>query len=92
MSAGTGAGAAEEVLGAGQQVGFADGRLGRPVAIDAAAALAWRQGWLSFYRRPLAEVLDELARYYPDAFSCSTTRSAASRSAAASAATIPKPR
>ncbi|EPU4845248.1 FecR family protein [Pseudomonas aeruginosa] len=65
VSAGTGAGAAEEVLGAGQQVGFADGRLGRPVAIDAAAALAWRQGWLSFYRRPLAEVLDELARYYP---------------------------
>ena len=53
------------VLGAGQQVGFADGKLGRPVAIDAAAALAWRQGWLSFYRRPLAEVLDELARYYP---------------------------
>ncbi len=65
VSAGTGAGAAEEVLGAGQQVGFADGKLGRPVAIDAAAALAWRQGWLSFYRRPLAEVLDELARYYP---------------------------
>ena len=58
-------GRAEEVLGAGQQVGFADGKLGRPVAIDAAAALAWRQGWLSFYRRPLAEVLDELARYYP---------------------------
>ncbi|PAZ18026.1 DUF4974 domain-containing protein [Pseudomonas aeruginosa] len=27
--------------------------------------MAWRQGWLSFYRRPLAEVLDELARYYP---------------------------
>ncbi|PBD21310.1 iron dicitrate transport regulator FecR, partial [Pseudomonas aeruginosa] len=31
VSAGTGAGAAEEVLGAGQQVGFAAGKLGRPV-------------------------------------------------------------
>ncbi|PTC39201.1 Iron siderophore sensor protein [Pseudomonas paraeruginosa] len=40
VSAGTGAGAAEEVLGAGQQVGFADGELGRPVAVNDAAALA----------------------------------------------------
>ncbi|WP_258050682.1 FecR family protein, partial [Pseudomonas aeruginosa] len=52
------------VIEAGQRVRFDRQRIG-PVESASEAALAWRQGWLSFYRRPLAEVLDELARYYP---------------------------
>lgn len=34
------------------------------MAIDAATVLARRRGWPGFYRRPLAETLDELACYY----------------------------
>lgn len=33
--------------------------------VDANAASAWREGRLVFERRPLAEVLDEVARYHP---------------------------
>ena len=27
--------------------------------------LAWRQGWLNYYRAPLADVVNDLGRYYP---------------------------
>ncbi|WP_160288803.1 FecR family protein [Pseudomonas knackmussii] len=57
-------GAPEVVLGAGEQVAFA-AQLGAPESADSRAALAWRQGWLSFYRAPLGEVLERLAPYYP---------------------------
>jgi len=53
------------VLQAGQRVAFADGRLEAPETVDSAAALAWRQGWLSFYHAPLGEVLERLGDYYP---------------------------
>lgn len=58
------AGAPEVVLGAGEQVAFT-AQLGTPESADSRAALAWRQGWLSFYRVPLGEVLERLAPYYP---------------------------
>ncbi|KAF1066472.1 MAG: Protein FecR [Pseudomonas citronellolis] len=59
------AGAPEVVLAAGEQASFAGAQLSPAAPVDASAALAWRQGWLSVYRRPLAEVLDDLGRYYP---------------------------
>jgi len=56
---------APRVLTADQQVSYADGVSGNPLAVDTAALTAWRDGRLSFYRAPLGEVLDELRRYYP---------------------------
>ncbi|WP_271410072.1 FecR family protein [Pseudomonas sp. Q1-7] len=55
----------QQILGAGQQVAFANGEAGRVATVDTAAQLAWREGRLSFYRAPLGEVLAELDRYYP---------------------------
>ncbi|MDH4580419.1 FecR family protein [Pseudomonas sp. BN415] len=55
----------QQVLGAGQQVHFADSRTGTVEAVDAPAQLSWREGRLTFYRAPLGEVLVELDRYYP---------------------------
>lgn len=57
------AGAPEVVLGAGERVSFG-ATLGAPEAADGRAALAWRQGWLTFYRAPLGEVLERLAPWY----------------------------
>ena len=33
--------------------------------VDSETRLAWRQGWLNYYQAPLAQVVDELSRYYP---------------------------
>ncbi|MCY1417852.1 FecR protein [compost metagenome] len=55
----------QQVLGAGQQVAFANGEAGAVESVDTAAQLSWREGRLSFYRAPLGEVLAELDRYYP---------------------------
>ncbi|MEK1941630.1 MAG: FecR domain-containing protein, partial [Pseudomonas sp.] len=35
-------------------------------AVDSEASLAWRQGWLTFYQMPLAQVLDDVQRYSPN--------------------------
>lgn len=55
----------QQVLGAGQQVAFADGQAGTVETVDASAQLSWREGRLTFYRTPLGEVLGDLDRYYP---------------------------
>nr|WP_225779217.1 FecR domain-containing protein [Pseudomonas sp. Marseille-Q3773] len=58
-------GAARRELMANQQVAYAAGRLGDPVAVDGDTRLAWRQGWLNYYQVPLAQVVEDLGRYYP---------------------------
>lgn len=55
----------EVVLGAGERVSIDGIHLDDAQPADAQAALAWRQGWLTFYRAPLGEVLERLGTYYP---------------------------
>ncbi|MGC4012600.1 MAG: FecR family protein [Pseudomonas sp.] len=55
----------EVVLGAGERISIDGTALGDAQPADAQAALAWRQGWLTFYRAPLGEVLERLGTYYP---------------------------
>ncbi|MCY1285105.1 FecR protein [compost metagenome] len=47
----------------GDQVLVRNGRLGRPVQVDANSVAAWTEGRLVFNRTPLAEVLDVIQRY-----------------------------
>lgn len=58
-------GAEQQVLGADQQVAYSAGHARALQAIDAQAQLAWRQGWLNYYKAPLADVVQDLQRYYP---------------------------
>ena len=58
-------GAEQQVLGADQQVAYSAGHARALQAIDAQAQLAWRQGWLNYYKAPLADVVQDLRRYYP---------------------------
>ena len=58
-------GAEQQVLGADQQVAYSAGHARALHAIDAQAQLAWRQGWLNYYKAPLADVVQDLRRYYP---------------------------
>lgn len=58
-------GAEQQVLGADQQVAYSAGHARALQAIDAQAQLAWRQGWLNYYKAPLVEVVQDLQRYYP---------------------------
>lgn len=58
-------GAEQQVLGADQQVAYSAGHARALQAIDAQAQLAWRQGWLNYYKVPLADVVQDLRRYYP---------------------------
>ena len=58
-------GAEQQVLGADQQVAYSAGHVRALQAIDAQAQLAWRQGWLNYYKVPLADVVQDLRRYYP---------------------------
>ncbi|MDX9666964.1 FecR family protein [Pseudomonas sp. P5_152] len=60
-----GKGAEQQVLGADQQVAYSAGHARVLQAIDAQAQLAWRQGWLNYYKAPLADVVQDLQRYYP---------------------------
>lgn len=60
-----GAGQAQQVLTANQQVEYHDGQAGRVHGVDSQNSLAWRQGWLNYYEVPLSQVVDDLARYYP---------------------------
>ncbi|MFP3517397.1 FecR family protein [Pseudomonas sp. SIMBA_077] len=55
----------QQVLTADQQVAYASGRADSVHRIDSAAQLAWRTGWLTYYKTPLVEVISDLKRYYP---------------------------
>ena len=58
-------GATQQILLGGQQLAYADG-VSQPLhSVDSEAQLAWRQGWLNFYKQPMAEVVKDLGRYYP---------------------------
>ncbi|MGC5702505.1 FecR family protein [Pseudomonas sp. NFXW11] len=58
-------GAPQQVLGAGQQVAYSQGQAQPQHGVDSEAQLAWRQGWLNYYHAPLAEVVEDLRRYFP---------------------------
>lgn len=57
--------AVQQVLTAGQQVSYGEGAAQTLHAVDSEAQLAWRQGWLNYYKSPLADVVEDLRRYYP---------------------------
>ncbi len=52
-------------LTANQQVAYGAGRMGETLSVDSDNRLAWRQGWLNYYQVPLAQVVEDLGRYYP---------------------------
>ncbi|WP_017904235.1 FecR family protein [Pseudomonas asplenii] len=58
-------GAARQVLSANQQQAYADGAAQPLHTVDSDMQLAWRQGWLNYSKASLAEVVDDLRRYYP---------------------------
>src|SRR6218665_626065 len=58
-------GAEPQVLTADQQISYQQGVAGTLHGVDGEASLAWRQGWLTFYQVPLAQVLDDVQRYTP---------------------------
>lgn len=58
-------GVAQQILTAGQQVAYASGSAQPLHAVDSEAQLAWHQGWLNYYKAPLADVVKDLGRYYP---------------------------
>ncbi|WP_455807380.1 FecR family protein [Pseudomonas fluorescens] len=55
----------QQILTAGQQVAYGEGSAQKLHAVDSEAQLAWRQGWLTYYKSTLADVVDDLRRYYP---------------------------
>lgn len=55
----------QQILTAGQQVAYADGTAEKLHGVDSEAQLAWRQGWLTYYKTTLADVVEDLRRYYP---------------------------
>lgn len=55
----------QEVVAANQQLVYGNGKAGETWTVDAQAQLSWREGRLTFYKTPLADVLADLARYYP---------------------------
>ncbi|MFJ5299569.1 FecR family protein [Pseudomonas sp. NPDC088368] len=55
----------QQILTAGQQVSYDQTRTTDPRTVDSDNPLAWRQGWLNYYRTPLADVINDLSRYYP---------------------------
>lgn len=58
-------GRAARELTANQQLVYAEGRPGETLSVDSETRLAWRQGWLNYYQVPLAQVVEDLGRYYP---------------------------
>jgi transmembrane sensor len=58
-------GGEQQILTAGQQVAYGDGAAEKLHAVDSEAQLAWRQGWLTYYKSTLADVVEDLRRYYP---------------------------
>lgn len=57
--------AEQQILTAGQQVAYGEGAAEKLHAVDSEAQLAWRQGWLNYYKATLADVVQDLGRYYP---------------------------
>ncbi|POF42703.1 sugar ABC transporter substrate-binding protein [Pseudomonas laurylsulfativorans] len=57
--------AEQQILSAGQQVAYGEGTAEKLHAVDSEAQLAWRQGWLNYYKATLADVVNDLSRYYP---------------------------
>lgn len=57
--------AEQQILTAGQQVAYGEGSAEKLHAVDSEAQLAWRQGWLNYYKASLADVVEDLRRYYP---------------------------
>ena len=57
--------AEQQILTAGQQVAYGEGSAEKLHAVDSEAQLAWRHGWLNYYKATLADVVLDLARYYP---------------------------
>ncbi|MCP2065522.1 UNVERIFIED_ORG: transmembrane sensor [Pseudomonas reinekei] len=57
--------AEQQILTAGQQVAYGEGSAQMLHAVDSEAQLAWRQGWLNYYKATLADVVRDLGRYYP---------------------------
>lgn len=57
--------AEQQILTAGQQVAYGEGTAEKLHAVDSEAQLAWRQGWLNYYKATLADVVEDLRRYYP---------------------------
>lgn len=55
----------QQILTAGQRVSYDRTHARDPSVVDGESQLAWRQGWLNYYRTPLAQVIDDLSRYYP---------------------------
>lgn len=53
------------ILTAGQQARYDRERTTDPQPVDTEGQLAWRQGWLNYSRTPLANVINDLNRYYP---------------------------
>ncbi len=53
------------VLAPGEQGIIRAPAVGAPGAFDANAVTAWRRGQLVFYQMPLADVVDQLNRYWP---------------------------
>ncbi|KHA74911.1 sugar ABC transporter substrate-binding protein [Pseudomonas chlororaphis] len=58
-------GGEQQILTAGQQVAYGDGATEKLHAVDSEAQLAWRQGWLTYYKSTLGDVVEDLRRYYP---------------------------
>jgi len=57
--------AQQQILTAGQQVAYVEGVADVLHAVDSESRLAWRDGWLNYYKAPLADVVQDLRRYYP---------------------------
>ena len=55
----------QQILTAGQQVAYAEGVADERHAVDSESRLGWRDGWLNYYKTPLADVVKDLGRYYP---------------------------
>ena len=55
----------QQILIAGQQVAYGEGTAQKLHSVDSDAQLAWRQGWLTYYKSTLADVIEDLRRYYP---------------------------
>ncbi|HEF4758689.1 TPA: FecR family protein [Pseudomonas putida] len=55
----------QQILTAGQQVAYGEGAAQALHGVDSETQLAWRQGWLNYYKVTLAEVVEDLRRYYP---------------------------
>lgn len=55
----------QQILTAGQQVAYGEGTAEKLHSVDSEAQLAWRQGWLTYYKSTLGDVVEDLRRYYP---------------------------